>query len=271
MTRHGAATKTYSSSVLVALLREKRDLTILLEEGWYRIPVDSAPRRWPPKHLAFYQPSCFGREAFQIRLYGAVTNIVTAGRGELFPNEPPNANSSKQYFKLMVECLEQRAEPIVSRFPRRVVFIPTTMPKFLAARELNDLYDESPLEDRLWEALKKAEIPAERQFELPVADRYFQLDFAIFCNEGQIDAETDGDSYHARREQIPKDNVRNNALAAAGWQVLRYNGTQVSENKAKYCVDEIKATVNRLGGLRADGLVPRKFFPDDDTLQLSLF
>jgi hypothetical protein len=40
--------------VLIALLKEKSDFAILQEQGWYRIPVASAPRRWPPKWLAFY-------------------------------------------------------------------------------------------------------------------------------------------------------------------------------------------------------------------------
>jgi len=39
--------------LLVAILPNKSGLAILQEEGWYRIPVDRAPRRWPPPRLAF--------------------------------------------------------------------------------------------------------------------------------------------------------------------------------------------------------------------------
>ena len=43
------------SDGLVAILNDQRDFEILQREGWYRIPVSSAPRRWPPRWLAFYQ------------------------------------------------------------------------------------------------------------------------------------------------------------------------------------------------------------------------
>lgn len=53
--------------VLVALLKEKSDYAILQEQGWYRIPVAHAPKRWPPKWLAFYQPKAFQKEAFRVQ------------------------------------------------------------------------------------------------------------------------------------------------------------------------------------------------------------
>jgi hypothetical protein len=59
------------------------------------------------------------------------------------------------------------ASPIPCRLPRPVVFIPTTWQKFSQAEELNDLYDDSPLEDILWTDLKKEKIPAERQACFP--------------------------------------------------------------------------------------------------------
>ncbi len=42
---------------------------------------------------------------------------------------------------------------------------------------------------------------------------------------------------------------------------------------AAYCVPQITATVNRLGGLSDDGVVPRAFLtmPDGIAQQLSLF
>ena len=48
--------------VLVAIINSKRDFAIRQDEHWYRIPVDTAPRRWPPRWLAFYQTKVFGDE-----------------------------------------------------------------------------------------------------------------------------------------------------------------------------------------------------------------
>jgi very-short-patch-repair endonuclease len=88
--------------------------------------------------------------------------------------------------------------------------------------EINDLYDESPLEDRLWAELRRFNIPAERQEFITVGKNDYSLDFAVYCDKGNIDIETDGDTYHVNPEGSAKDNMRNNALAAAGWHVLAY-------------------------------------------------
>jgi hypothetical protein len=37
------------------------------------------------------------------------------------------------------------------------------MEKFLKAEEINDLYNEGPLEDKLWYEFKREKIEAERQ------------------------------------------------------------------------------------------------------------
>jgi Protein of unknown function (DUF559) len=99
------------------------------------------------------------------------------------------------------------------------------------------------------------------------------LDFALFCQKGSADVETDGDMWHATPQRIPEDNRRDNALAADGWHVLRFNGRQVRESLHKYCVPQVTATIERLGGLTAEGLVPRKFYnlPEGIAQQLTLF
>jgi very-short-patch-repair endonuclease len=74
-----------------------------------------------------------------------------------------------------------------------------------------------------------------------------------------IDVETDGDSWHSRSERIAHDNQRNNDVTAQGWHVLRFNTKQIQEQCAEYCLPRIQETINQLGGLKSDGLVPRKF------------
>ena len=59
--------------VLVGVLRDKRDLNILLKENWYRIPVAQAPRR-RFDYLAFYQPLLFCHQGKRIRYYARVLN-----------------------------------------------------------------------------------------------------------------------------------------------------------------------------------------------------
>jgi very-short-patch-repair endonuclease len=258
--------------VLVAIMNNKADFGILQDQGWYRIPVDTAPRPWPPQWLAFYQTRVFEDERYAVNYYGRVREIRRAQRRELFPNEFPNPKSDRWYYQIHLPDLERLAQPILSRRWRRIVFIPTTWQKFAQAGEINDLFDESPLEDRLWAALKRQEIAAERQWLLKIDEAWYRLDFALFCTIGQIDVETDGDFWHADPKRIPEDNRRDNDLGSAGWHVLRFNGHQIRESLSDYCVPKITQTINRLGGLSDEGLVSRTFHPTPDGIvqQLTL-
>ena len=94
------------SGVLVAILNNKADFAILQEQRWYRIPVVSAPRRWPPKWLAFYQTKVFGPEAYKVKYYGRVAAIQTVRRAELFPNEIESARADRVYYRLRLESVE---------------------------------------------------------------------------------------------------------------------------------------------------------------------
>jgi hypothetical protein len=156
--------------------------------------------------LAFYQTKVFGDEKWAVNYYGQVCSIQIVSRKQLFPNEPRNPKSDRRYYQVHLEGLERLAQPILSRRFRRIVFIPTTWNKLCNAVEINDLYDDSPLEDRLWAELKRLEIAAERQFAVRIGQGWYFLDFALFCVERPIDVETDGDSWHADRDRIPEDN-----------------------------------------------------------------
>lgn len=256
--------------LLVAIMNAPSDFAILKTQGWYRIPVDTAPKRWPPQWIAFYQTKVFGDEAHAVRYYGRVAKINRAPRHVLFPDEPENPKSSRMYYQVHLRSLEQRYQPIPSRRWRRIVFIPTTWTKFAEAEEINDLFDDSPLEDTLWRHLRRERIPAERQWEWERQKRRYTLDFAVFCHEGSIDVETDGDSYHANAEAAAGDNERNNALTAAGWQVLRFNSVQINEKAAEYCLPTVLDTINELGGLKEDTIAARRFYPTPDGIAQQL-
>ncbi len=88
------------AAVLIAILNYKRDFSILREEQWYRIPVESVERmlkdRWPPQWLGFYQTKEFGTEAYSINHYAKVEDIKVIKRLQLFPKEPRNEESEKK-------------------------------------------------------------------------------------------------------------------------------------------------------------------------------
>lgn len=243
---------------------------IVREAGWYRVPIDTAPRHWPPKWIAFYQTKVFEDEAFAVRYFGKVTEIRTATRRELFPDEPSGEKSGRFYYQVFLEKIEELPEPVFSLRRRLIVFISTTMHQLMTAEEINDLYGESPLEEAVWKRLRKLRINAERQYAVEDEGEWYLLDFAVFCKKGKIDIETDGDTWHSGRSRIREDNKRNNALTSLGWSVLRFNGSQVREEMASYCEPRIVKTMNRLGGLdsSSDSLIVTR---DGIVRQMGLF
>jgi very-short-patch-repair endonuclease len=259
--------------VLVAIMNNARDWGIARDELWYRVPVDTAPKRWPPQWLAFYHTKKFGDAAYSIQYYGRVRDISVVERRVLFPHEPPNPKSDRRYYRVRLESLEELPEPIRSARWRRIVFIPSTWHKFMHAKEVSDLFDESPLEDRLWEELKRQSIPAERQWYLPTQEAWYALDFAVFCNEGNLDVETDGDTWHIGAEGAARDRPRDNAVQVAGWRVLRFNGQEIRESVTSYCLPKVIDLMKKLGGPADEGLVSRQFFnlPEGTAQQLTLF
>ncbi len=242
---------------LVAIVNHKRDLAIALNDGWYRIPVESAPKPWPPRWLALYQTKIFGDDAFAVRHYGEIAKIEVVRRRELFPNEFSSPKSDREYYKLSFHKVSKLATPIRSLRLRRIVFIPTTLAKFHAANEINDLYNDSPLENHLWDELKLHKISAERQFELIVGEgQRFFLDFMVPCAKGKIDVETDG-KFHYTPEQAPADNQRDMLIQRAGYETIHFTYDQVVRDTEK-SIYEIHRTANKLGGFESAAYVPTK-------------
>ncbi len=262
--------------VLVAIINNLLDFAIVRERQWYRIPVSSVGRfmkdRWPPKWLAFYQTQVFGREKYAVKYYAEVMEIREALRGQLFPDEPPGEKSERRYYQLILGPLQRLPQPIISRRWRRILFIPTTWEKFIQAIEINDLFDESPLENRLWAEFQRLRILAERQELVQVKKNHYLLDFAIYCASGKLDVETDGDSWHATPQRAAQDNLRDNDLKTVGWRVLRFNTQQIREDMEDYTLPTITDNINNLGGIEEGKIVPRKIDPEapDDTYQMSL-
>jgi len=225
--------KSKKNEILVALLPEPGDFEIAKIYNWYRIPVISAPkiiRDKSLKYIAFYHPKVFDKEKFTIRWYAKVSSISVVTRRELFPNQHIDLKAENHYYKINFEPLLRLPQPIVSLRPRRILFIPTSEEKFFNASEINHLFNESPLEEVLWDKFIETKITAERQFYFTYNYRHFVLDFAIFCKNKNINVECDGDKFHTEIKSIQKDKQRNNILESKGWSVLRFTTNDIVYN-----------------------------------------
>ncbi len=237
--------------VLIALMNSKKDFAIAQEQGWYRIPVKSAPqivRDYNLNYLAFYQTKLFADEAFSIRWFGEVQRISVVKRKELLPDLKLDPKADNEYFKIEFDNLQLLPEPIVSHRLRRILFISTTLRRFQTAKEINDVFQESPIEETVWDALKSEKITAERQYLVGTDKQFFYLDFALFCKDRNIDVECDGDTFHSKPDDVKRDKKRNNLLESLGWSVLRFTTDEIF-NHLKETITLMKQTINRYGGL----------------------
>lgn len=235
--------------VLVVILNNTRDFERARDEHWYRIPVKTAPKRWESEYLAFYQTKIFGDKKWAVHYFAPVRDYQILRRIELLPEDKDHPRAQQRYFKVQLEPLQLLGFPIVSKRWRRIVFIPTTWTKFNTALEVNDLFDDSPLEDKLWLELKKEKIEAERQFYVGNQRTHFYLDFAIFCRNGLINIECDGDRWHSHQEIIPRDNARNNFLTSKGWQVLRFSSQDLNNNMPQ-TIATIRDAIHHCQGIK---------------------
>lgn len=142
-----------------------------------------------------------------------------------------------------------------------MTFIPTTWRKFQQAEEINDLWDESPLEDEVWSAFKYEGIVAERQFAVHEVETTYILDFAVACDRGHLDVECDGDTWHLQADAVRYDKRRSNWLESRGWNVLRFDGQEINGEMPK-CLAQVKSAINELGGMKRSGTIPRIFRPE---------
>jgi hypothetical protein len=143
--------------VLVAVMNNRADWQRVQDEGWYRIPVKTAPE--PVPHIdivAFYFTKTFGPDKWAIHYYARVKGHELVTRRDLIPGEPDHSRAGAWYYKLILAELQHKLPPIVTHTWRRISFIFTTGDRFEAAEEINELFaDESP-SGHLYVTLKEA-------------------------------------------------------------------------------------------------------------------
>ena len=142
--------------ILVAILKEPRDLEIARVLGWYRIPLASAPKTIRVDWLAFYLPSTFGELKWSIRFLAPVKGHELLTRIEMLREDVDHPHKDEPYFKLQLGPLMELQEPIVAKRWRRFTFLYTTGERMLIAKEIKELrVPPSNTRDRLWKILRE--------------------------------------------------------------------------------------------------------------------
>ncbi len=177
--------------------------------------------------MAWYLTAGCGPEKWQVKWYARVESVQRMKRIELLPDEPLHPRAEEEYYRVGVGELASLPRPTPSRSMRRIVFIPSSMERLLVAEEINDLFHTSPIEDRLYFFLRELGLKPERQFLVCEAGKSYFLDMALFAGEVKLAVECDGERYHTGRWKAACDRQKDNALAAAGWRLLRFSGAEI--------------------------------------------
>ena len=233
--------------VLVGILKDKRDLNILLKKKWYRVPLFYAPKR-RADYIAFYQPTSFGETGGCINYYAKIRNCEIVKRKNLLPYEYDHPYTDENYYKIKFSRIKKLSNPILNKNRMRISFGFTTLGKLFSAKDIVELFDVQPLEKIVCLALKKRNMKVSREhiFYLTNGKRY-RLDFAIFCKKGYLNIECDSEKWHSQKSQIHKDIIRDRELKKEGWTILRLNEREIIKN-IKKCIDKVEENIKKLGG-----------------------
>ncbi len=176
----------YSSDrVLVAIMNSRRDFEVARDDGWYRIPLEHAPKSViEAVVLAFYFTRGFEDDKWSICWYAPVRGHELVRRRDLLPDQHNHPRADKVYYKLQLGPLMQLEKPIPSLRWRRITFIETSWDRFTAAEEVNDLYASGA--DGLFVTLKEAGFWPEREFEVREGGAAYTIDLAIPCRTGTV-------------------------------------------------------------------------------------
>jgi len=246
--------------VLVGVLKNRRDLNILLAENWYRIPMRYAPKR-KFDYLAFYQPTSFGRKGKCIQYYAPVLDYKVIKRSDLLPKELEHPRAKDYYLQIHVGKIEKLSRPIRNTIPRRISFGFTTLNHLLKSKNILQLYKVTPTEQMVEDGLKEAGIKvkprSERssttgaisQYYVLSSEKRYCLDFAVFCQRGKIAIECDNKKAHSILAQKKKDGIKNTFLKRRGWTVIRLREDDIVSN-LKGCIKRVKNTIQKLGEIK---------------------
>jgi len=244
--------------VLVGVIKDRRDLNVLLKENWYRIPVKHLPKR-KFDYLAFYQPLSFGRKGKRIQYYAPVLDYQIIKRSDLLPEESNHPRAKNYYLKIRVGKAKKLSRPIRNIIPRRISFGFTTLNHLLKSKDILQLYNVTPSEPMVENGLKEAGIRAIPQCYVKPPHQIFGsggkgkrkrffLDFAIFCQKGKIAIECDNKKVHSLPSQKKKDKIKDAFLRSYGWNVIRLPEDDIVSDLPG-CIKRIKKAVQKLGGL----------------------
>jgi hypothetical protein len=148
--------------VLIGVINRRVDFELARDQGWYRIPVESAPKYIDSEYIAFYFSRNFEAKNGGIHYYAKQTGHELVRRRDLLPNEQGHPRADKLYYRISLGKLQEKTPPILNPTARPIVFVFTTWDRFVTASTIADLYSTSEFYvDRVSKVLNQKGVPVD--------------------------------------------------------------------------------------------------------------
>lgn len=227
---------------LVAVVRSDRDLHLLMTKGIYRIPARTVGHAVTERTLAetttlaLYQTMAITAGLpCAIELWGDIESRTLEPRRAIVPDEPNHPAADELYHVIKLRDVGRLDQPIVSRRPRRVVFMRTMRRLLLAASDINELVVGSEAEERLWSTLREQEEGVERSCLLQMDGVVMEVEFALMHNDRWLGVRCrDDGSPVAWPEVVPE-----------AWHVLLFSPARLNDAFAE-CLERITSYARRM-------------------------
>lgn len=176
--------------VLVGVINRKKDLRMVLNEHWYRIPRARAPMGIDAEILAFYISGGLKEKNGGIHYYTRRTGYELVRRRDLLPKEAAHPRADELYYKMTFGEVFEKIPPILNPTGRAVSFVFTTWDRFINANTLADLYGKADwFVERVVHVLNTLGIQPERRWQdEDPSQRIAEL--RIRCQQGIVSATT---------------------------------------------------------------------------------
>lgn len=224
---------------LVAVVNSDEDLQRFTGEGTYRIPARAVGRSlsraglYEARVLALYQTASIAAGLpSAIELWGDIEHCELLPRREIVPEQEDHPSADELYYRIRVRDSHRFDAPILSRAPRRLLFLRTTRERLYNAADINDLVVGTAEEERLWRALHERVDGAERKMLVRVEGMVMEVDFAFVRNGRTV-------GVHCRAD-VPA--MYDDSNIPVAWRILRFSPVQLREGFTE-CLREIEQIV----------------------------
>ena len=129
--------------VLIGVINRRVDFEMARDQGWYRIPVDRAPKYLDTEYVAFYFSRNFKEKNGGVHYFARRTGQELVRRRDILPAEPGHPRANNLYYRISLGKMQEKRPPILNPTSRPIAFVFTTWDRFVTARTIADLYSVS--------------------------------------------------------------------------------------------------------------------------------